>query len=124
MNKQIGIPKDRPERDKKYLKAINENGCIICEQPSTAHHICNYKISGTATKPSDYLTIPLCSRHHDQTSDKGIHKNVGLWERINGLQPQLIMDTLAISRSMKRISESMYLKYVEFCQELIKKRGY
>ena len=57
--------KEKPERDEKYLAWIRTLPCLECMCPAEvngekmidAHHI---ETGGTATKCSDYLTVPLC----------------------------------------------------------------
>ena len=80
-----------PYRDKRYLQYIRDKGCVICGQPSIAHHIRrSYWGSGMGIKPHDYVTIPLCNNHHDPAveSDLLIERLIidYLMEYIRGLK--------------------------------------
>lgn len=62
-----GFPKEKPERDEGYLDWIRGCPCHKCGRPAQyldrnqAHHV---ETGGTATKCSDYKTVPLCPRCH------------------------------------------------------------
>lgn len=59
-------------RDDAHLRAIRRLPCLVCERhaPSEAAHIRMADLSygvehvGMATKPHDWLTVPLCAEHH------------------------------------------------------------
>jgi len=82
-------------RSKKHLKEVAELGCIICGKEACAHHITGHGDSGTGTKPSDALVMPLCHNHH--TGRDGVHKvGVLAWESAYGSQWKMIAETLAM----------------------------
>jgi len=110
------IHKNKPERDKKYLRAICENGCCICGQSAIPHHLKGYKQGNI--KVSDYLTIPLCDRHHSATYETGLHKDIEKWEEMHGLQTNLIRHTLAEQMMNNNITWELFNKYSEICTEL------
>jgi hypothetical protein len=66
----VKVIKDVPDRDKNYLKFVASFGCMVCNNPSTAHHV--YE-GGMGTKCSDYWTINLCDMHHTLGSD-AVHR--------------------------------------------------
>ena len=47
-----------------YLQFVSSHGCIVCRGPSDAHHALGKR--GVGIKPSDFGTVPLCRRHHDE----------------------------------------------------------
>ena len=65
MNPQLKI---KPYRSEKYLNFIRSKPCVICGKKAQAHHVRrSYWGSGTAIKPHDFVTIPLCYEcHHPQ----------------------------------------------------------
>jgi len=59
------MPKQKRWKSEKYLEFIRKQPCIVCGYKTTqAHHIRFANNSGTASKPSDTWTIPLCKLHH------------------------------------------------------------
>jgi hypothetical protein len=68
MNPQLKI---KPYRSKKYLAFVRSHGCIVCGKPAEAHHVRrSYWGAGTAIKPHDYVTIPLCRDCHKPKTEK------------------------------------------------------
>ena len=59
------IPRCEP-----YLDFVRSKGCCICGHPAEAHHAVGRR--GTGVKPSDYGTIPLCRRHHQEVHALGV----------------------------------------------------
>ena len=58
-------PKLKPKRNQDYLGFIREQGCIICDMPSEAHHVRRQVWgAGTGIKPHDYCTLPLDRKCH------------------------------------------------------------
>ena len=70
----ISYPKNKPYRNEKYLDFIRNKSCVVCGNPHVApHHIRrSYWQAGTGIKPHDYVTLPLCHRHHDPSIEKEI----------------------------------------------------
>lgn len=61
---------NKPERDSTYLEFVRGFPCLVCKQPSTAHHVEN---NGMSSKGSDYLAISLCYNHHVANGDS-VHR--------------------------------------------------
>ena len=58
-------PKPKTHEDKKYLSGIRKKPCLVCKGKSVASHVRKqYWGAGTSQKPHDYVTIPLCPKHH------------------------------------------------------------
>ena len=62
------FPKPRRKRDPKYLAYVRRQGCLCCKNYAEAHHL---EHGGVGTKGSDYVTAPLCWRHHRELHDIG-----------------------------------------------------
>ena len=61
--------KTLPERDSKYINWIKNLPCIICQYPrSDPHHS---ETGGKGTKASDYTSIALCHKHHQEVHQIG-----------------------------------------------------
>lgn len=72
------FPKSKTPRDKKYLKYISQQECLLrhdnqCLGEVVPHHIGK---GGISIKCSDYETVPVCVFHHDW-----IHKQGKEWGR-------------------------------------------
>ena len=79
------VPQDSgDERSDTYLAYIRTLGCIICDMPAEPHHI---DTGGIGMKGSDYLTVPLCRRHHDEAGQNKV--NFERWYGI-GLDREVI----------------------------------
>lgn len=115
--------KNKPERDKKYLKAICENGCCVqgCFNPAIPHHLKNHKLGGM--KVSDFLTMPLCDQHHSAGYETGIHNNFDRWENRHGTQTSHIIITLQQSAINGFITVAKANRYIKICEDLNNKRG-
>ena len=65
--------KDNKIKDKKYLRWVASNPCIICQQYGcNAHHITYATKRGISQKVGDQYTIPLCVKHHHQLHNCGL----------------------------------------------------
>ena len=60
-------------RDEEHLKFIRKQRCLWCGKyrPNEAHHIRIDTNGGTALKPSDCYTVPLCFWCHKRLHKKG-----------------------------------------------------
>ena len=112
-------PKNKPDRDKNYLRNICAFGCSVpnCENSAIPHHLKGYKLGGM--KASDYLAIPLCDQHHSATYDTGIHYDIKKWEEEHEMQPIIIIRVLLIAHTEGLINKKNMDKNIEFCQELL-----
>ena len=85
----LSLPKDRPDRDRAYLDFVRSEVCAIwpddgihCGGITEAAHLVGH---GTSVKASDYLSAPLCTRHHALQHSLGVASfqatyGVNLWE--------------------------------------------
>ncbi len=58
-----------PARDEKHLARVRASPCLACatswgDFPNEAHHIRCIGPRTMGKRVSDYLTVPLCKRHH------------------------------------------------------------
>jgi len=54
-------------KDRKYLKWISEQNCLLClTNPCQAHHLTFAMPRGFSQKTGDQWTIPICYIHHSQ----------------------------------------------------------
>ena len=89
------INKNKPVRDKNYLRNICKRGCVITGQPAIPHHLKGYG-QGTA-KASDHLAFPLSDKYHSEVYETGLHRDIKKWEKQWGLQVNYIKQTLDIA---------------------------
>ena len=70
-------------KDKKYLRWVASNPCIICQQNDcNAHHITYAMKRGISQKVGDQYTIPLCIKHHHQLHNCGMSER-DFWAKID-----------------------------------------
>ena len=111
------IPKNKRVIDKKYVKWIKEQFCVISHQEATIHHLINYGTSGSSMKSDDYLSFPLSNHYH--TGDEGIHRGVNKWEDKWQPQPYYIMATLDKALNECIIGLDLHDRYYEICEKLL-----
>jgi hypothetical protein len=64
---------------------VAELGCFVCHhvgyghQPAQVHHI--RAGQGMAQRAEHFMTVPLCDRHHANSSPDGIHGQRNEWKR-------------------------------------------
>ena len=61
-------------KDRKYLKWISEQSCLLClTNPCQAHHLTFAMPRGFSQKTGDQWAVPICYTHHHQlhTCGKG-----------------------------------------------------
>lgn len=60
-------------KNKKHLKFVSQQYCLICQNPEVqVHHLLRADgIKGVGRKSSDCWAIPLCVRHHDELHHNG-----------------------------------------------------
>lgn len=67
-----------------YMGRVAELGCYLCQHlgygatPAVVHHL--REGVGLAQRNSSYLTVPLCPKHHDNSSPDGIHGGRKAWK--------------------------------------------
>lgn len=74
----------------KYLDHIRTIDCLICFEPSEAHHLKQIGMGNNRSKPSPkhYSAVPLCTKHHQEFHAKGIKRfeeeyQINLWKNTN-----------------------------------------
>jgi len=78
-------PKLTRVEDSKYTRWVKTQPCCGCgARADDPHHIIGHGLGGMGTKPSDYLTIPLC-----RTCHRNLHDNPTAWEAEHGSQTDL-----------------------------------
>lgn len=84
---------------KAHMGKVAELGCWVCRKvgygptPAQVHHL--RAGQGMAQRGSDWLTIPLCERHHSNHSPDGVHGGRRVW-MLHGLDEiDALADTIA-----------------------------
>lgn len=71
-------------REREYMGRVAALGCFMCHhigyghQPAQVHHL--REGQGGAQRASHFLTVPLCDRHHSNSSPDGIHGQRKAWK--------------------------------------------
>jgi hypothetical protein len=80
------------ERDRKHLKFVAAQPCLVCGRtPSDAHHIKYSEQRAMGRKVSDRFTVPVCRLHHRELHRRG---NERAWWESQGIEPLSIAATL------------------------------
>ena len=72
-------------RERAYMGRVAALGCYLCQAvgygPTAAqvHHV--REGQGMAQRAAHWLTVPLCERHHANSSPDGIHGGRAEWKR-------------------------------------------
>lgn len=67
-----------------YMGRVAELGCYLCHHlgyghtEAQVHHL--REGQGMAQRNSNYVTVPLCDRHHANSSPDGIHGGRKAWK--------------------------------------------
>ncbi len=88
----FAIPKTTRRRDKKHLKFVSTQPCLVCGRaPSDPHHLRFSQPRALGRKVSDEFTVPLCRGHH-----RGLHAagNEPAWWNDLGIDPMPIAQRL------------------------------
>jgi hypothetical protein len=86
----IGVP--RRIRDKKHLKAVAQQPCLVCgRSPSHAHHLTFVQPRARGLKTSDEWVVPLCYLHHRELHDRGDERE---WWRDKTIDPVGVAEQL------------------------------
>lgn len=77
-------------RCEEYLDYIRGTSCSVprCDDGSIAHHVFP---GGTAIKGSDFATIPLCWKHHEELHNTGVKTFA---DKYNLRYAEVILDNL------------------------------
>lgn len=69
--------------EKRHMSRVAELGCYLCDlhgvigEPAQLHHIREGR--GLAQRATNWLVVPLCDRHHANSSPDGIHGQRRAW---------------------------------------------
>lgn len=95
----------------RHMGRVAAIGCIIChhmglgETPAEVHHL--EEETGAAQRQDDWLTIPLCPRHHKVEYPESVHalKKDGIYRRYGVSELDLLAMTLRlIYGPLKRVA--------------------
>jgi len=93
-----------PARDKAHLAKVRNQPCLValrsklpyyganrcsCWGRVEAHHTHIFPNSAYGKKPSDYLTVPICTGHHTRWPHDSVHGQLGesgFWRK-HGIDP-------------------------------------
>ncbi len=88
-------------KDRKYLKWIADQSCILCQDtPCQAHHITYAQHRGISQKVGDQWTIPLCFLHHHYLHTCGLSERK-FWEKIE-------IDPLNVAKTFYKHKDEMW----------------
>lgn len=94
--------KKQPLRSQEYMKYIRTYPCVVCKTKTGihAHHV---ESAGLGLKGSDFFTIPLCSKHHVDSSDS-IHKlgSIDLFQQTHSLNIYKLISNFLLDYFIKR----------------------
>ena len=80
-------------KERKYLRAVQELGCLICGGPAEIHHI--RAGQGMAQRAGNHLVIPLCAEHHRNGGHGvAIHAGRQTFEAMYGSEMDLLDRTI------------------------------
>lgn len=79
------IPKPVRELDEEYLAFVRSLSCAKCNAsgPSVSHHHPLAGHSAMGSKTSDYRTVPLCVRCHDEVHQ---HGKISFWFNLDTVE--------------------------------------
>jgi hypothetical protein len=78
----LAIPKTPRRRDKKHLRFVSSQPCLVCgRSPSDAHHLRFAEPRALGRKVSDEFTVPLCRIHHRALHDAANER--AWWNDVN-----------------------------------------
>ena len=86
--------------ERNYMGRVAELGCYLCRHlgygptPAQVHHV--REGQGMAQRASNYLTVPLCDRHHANSSPDGIHGQRRAWKLAGVGEMDALADTLEL----------------------------
>lgn len=95
----------------RHMGRVAALGCILCihmglgATPAEVHHL--EEETGAAQRQDDWLTIPLCPRHHRVEYPESVHalKKDGIYRRYKVSELDLLAETLElIYGPLKRVA--------------------
>ena len=84
--------------ESRHMSRVAELGCYLCRRigygptPAQVHHLRDGE--GMAQRGSHWLTVPLCERHHANSSPDGIHGGRAEWKRHQADEWDALADTI------------------------------
>jgi hypothetical protein len=54
----------KPVELERFHGWIAEQGCLVCEDGATVHHVRGYADRAGGITKNDWIVVPLCPRHH------------------------------------------------------------
>lgn len=84
--------------EKRHMGRVAALGCFLCREiglgpsPAQVHHV--RLGSGMSERPSHWLTVPLCDRHHANSSPDGIHGQRRAWRNAGVDEMDALADTI------------------------------
>jgi hypothetical protein len=66
--------KELPDRSSAYLEFVRGHSCCVCTAPprSDPHHFGPTEEKAMGRKVSDFRTVPMCRKHHDEFHSRGV----------------------------------------------------
>lgn len=93
----------RRYRDKKHLRFVAAQPCLICSRkPADAHHIRFAQPRALGRKVSDQFTVPLCRIHHRELHQTGKEQD---WWEAQGIDPLPIAQDLWSESRLQRLGK-------------------
>ena len=84
--------------EKHHMGRVAALGCYLCRHlghgptPSQVHHL--REGQRMAQRASNFLTVPLCDRHHANSSPDGIHGQRQAWKLAHVDEMDALADTI------------------------------
>ena len=84
--------------ERNHMGRVAALGCYLCRHlgygptPAQVHHI--REGQGMAQRASNWLTVPLCDKHHANSSPDGIHGGRKAWRLAQVGEMDALADTL------------------------------
>jgi len=84
--------------ERRHMGRVAELGCYLCRElgygptPAQVHHV--REGQGMGQRASNWLTVPLCERHHANSSRDGWHGEREAWKRAGLDEMDALADTI------------------------------
>lgn len=84
--------------ERKHMGRVAELGCYLCRvlgyghTAAQVHHV--REGQGMGQRASHWLTVPLCDRHHANSSPDGWHGQRRAWKRAGLTEVDALADTI------------------------------
>jgi hypothetical protein len=100
-----------PQREwPRHRRFVRSFECAVpgCHGKAVCAHLRTAANAGTALKPADWFTVPLCDEHHKEQEGR-----TGTFERRHGLNLFALAAELAARSTDQKMKEAMKLVSVE-----------